>query len=141
MYIKYIAKNVTASITIFVDDTKVKNKIEKEEDVENLQMNLDLLYLWQEENKMLFNGTKFQLLRYGQNEDINNDTLYFTDNTENVPAATDQLTGRQSNSLLDPHNIVYKVGLGCLNRTPKAPINSVYNVMTVTSYESSKNIQ
>ena len=84
MYIKDIAKNVTASIKIFVDDTKVKNKIEKEEDVENLQMNLDLLYLWQEENKMLFNGTKFQLLRYGPNEDLKNDTLYFTDKTENV---------------------------------------------------------
>ena len=84
IYINDIAKKFTASIKIFVDDTKVKNKIEKEEDVENLQMNLDLLYLWQEENKMLFNGTKFQLLRYGPNEDLKNYTLYFTDKTENV---------------------------------------------------------
>ena len=33
---------------------------------------------------MRFNGTKFQLLRYGPNEEIKNDTLYFTDKTENV---------------------------------------------------------
>jgi hypothetical protein len=73
-----------ANIKIFVDDTKVKNKIEKAEDVENLQENLDKLYLWQEENSMRFNGTKFQLMRYGPNEEIKNDTLYFTDKTENI---------------------------------------------------------
>ena len=84
MYIKDIAKNVNANTKIFVDDTKVKDKIEKEEDVENLQKNLDELFLWQENNNMMFNGTKFQLLRYGPDEDIKNNTLYFTDNTDNV---------------------------------------------------------
>ena len=44
MYIKDIAKNITANTKIFVDDTKVKDKIEKEEDVENLQKNLDELF-------------------------------------------------------------------------------------------------
>ena len=33
---------------------------------------------------MLFNGSKFQILRYGSNEELKTDTLYFTDNTENI---------------------------------------------------------
>ena len=34
-----------------------------------------------------------------------------------------------------------KKALGVLKWAPKAPKNSVYKVITVTSYESSKNIQ
>ena len=33
---------------------------------------------------MKFNGAKFQLLRYGPNENIKNNTLYFTNNYEHV---------------------------------------------------------
>ena len=60
-----------------VDDAKIKEVIENEEDVEKLQMNLNQLYLWKKENKMKFNGSKFQLLRYGHKEDIKNNTIYF----------------------------------------------------------------
>ena len=84
MYIRDIAKKVTANTKIFVDDTKIKDTIKEEADVEKLQKNLDLLFEWQEENNMLFNGSKFQVLRYGQNEDLKNATLYFTDNTEHI---------------------------------------------------------
>ena len=84
MYIRDISKNVKANIKIFVDDTKMKNVINDENDVEELQANLDRLFDWQIENNMQFNGAKFQLLRYGHNEDIKEDTLYFTDNYENI---------------------------------------------------------
>ena len=30
---------------------------------------IEKLYVQQEENNMLFNGTKFKILRYGQNKD------------------------------------------------------------------------
>ena len=33
---------------------------------------------------MKFNGSKFQLLRYGNNEGIKNNTIYFTTNMEEV---------------------------------------------------------
>ena len=33
---------------------------------------------------MKFNGKKFQVMRYGSDEDLKNDTLYFTENTENI---------------------------------------------------------
>ena len=84
MYIQDISKHVTANTKIFVDDTKIKDIIIEEEDVEKLQANLDKLFDWEEENNMKFNGAKFQLIRYGPNEDIKNNTLYFTNNYEHV---------------------------------------------------------
>ena len=84
MYIQDISKNVNANTKIFVDDTKIKDIIKEEKDVEKLQANLDKLFDWQEANNMKFNGAKFQLLRYGPDEKIKNNTLYFTDNYEHI---------------------------------------------------------
>ena len=84
MYIKDLSKEVTAKVKIFVDDTKIKDVISEDEDVEKLQAELDKLFEWQEKNNMLFNGSKFQLLRYGPKEELKNNTLYFTDNTQHV---------------------------------------------------------
>ena len=84
MYIKDISKNITANTMVFVDDTKMKDIIKDEEDVEKLQANLDKLFDWQEANNMQFNGSKFQVLRYGPYETLKNDTIYFTDNYEDV---------------------------------------------------------
>ena len=33
---------------------------------------------------MVFNGTKFQVVRYGYDEDLKNDSLYFTDDTKDI---------------------------------------------------------
>ena len=33
---------------------------------------------------MKFNGTNFKLQRFGENYDLKNDTMYFTDNMSNV---------------------------------------------------------
>ena len=50
---------------MYVDDTTVKKGITSEEDVESLQEDLDKLYDWAKTNNMVFNGTKFQVVRYG----------------------------------------------------------------------------
>ena len=84
MFIGDIKKEVTANMKLFVDDAKVKDFIEKEDDVEELQKNLDKLYQWEVNNKMKFNGEKFPLLRYGPDEDMKKDTLYFTGDMEEV---------------------------------------------------------
>ena len=84
MYIRDIYELVTSNTKIFVDDKKIKDSIKNETDVEKLQENLDKLFEWQADNNMLFNGSKFQILRYGSNEELKTDTLYFTDNTENI---------------------------------------------------------
>ena len=59
---------------LFADDTRVARKIESEEDVELLQFDLDKLYKWQEDNNMLFNGKKFEVMRYGTNNIIKETT-------------------------------------------------------------------
>ena len=69
---------------VYFDDTKLRQNVKEEKDVEHLQEELDKLFKWQESNHMLFNGSKFQLIRYGNDEDIKNNTLYFTDNTEHI---------------------------------------------------------
>ena len=82
LFIGDISKEVSASTLVYVDDSKVKDKIHTEEDVSKLQDNLDKIYLWERENNMKFNGDKFQILRYGRNNEIKEDTCYFTGNME-----------------------------------------------------------
>ena len=47
IFISDMTKDVTANIKLFVDDAKVKDTINDEEDVEELQSNLDKLYDWE----------------------------------------------------------------------------------------------
>ena len=69
---------------IFVDDAKISRAVRDEHDVEQLQRDLDSLFVWAEDNNMRFNAGKFQLLRYGQNENLKNETMYFTEDTSEV---------------------------------------------------------
>ena len=84
IYISDIGSNIDAIKQVYVDDTKVKKGITSEEDVERLQEDLDKLYDWAKTNNMVFNVTKFQVVRYGHDEDLKNDTLYFTDDTTDI---------------------------------------------------------
>ena len=69
---------------VYVDDTKIKKAVKTEEDVEGLQNDLEQLYEWAKQNNMVFNGTKFQVIRYGHDEDLKNNTEYFTEGTNNI---------------------------------------------------------
>ena len=84
IFVRDISKNITANMKVFVDDAKMKDSINTEDDVEKLQENLERLYEWETENKMKFNGSKFQVVRYGQNEELKNSTMYFTTKMEDV---------------------------------------------------------
>ena len=90
IFISDMGKDVQASILLYVDDSKVKDCIASEEDVMKLQDNLDQIFKWEELNNMKFNGDKFQVLRYGENKNIKNDTLYFTSNMEGVIEEVDK---------------------------------------------------
>ena len=84
IYISDIGNKVKSNMKIYVDDSKIKKKIENEKDVELLQDDLEQLYTWGEDNNMKYNGGKFQILRYGPNENMKTETLYFTDEMHQV---------------------------------------------------------
>ena len=73
-----IDKNSSAEISLFCDDTRIMKPIKTENDVEDLQEELEKLYIWETENNMKFNGKKFELLRFGKNSNLKEDTNYFT---------------------------------------------------------------
>ena len=73
-----IDNNVNNNVSLFCDDTRVMGPVDSEEDVENFQQDLNTVYDWQNQNNMLFNGKKFEMLRYGPNVDLKNSTNYLT---------------------------------------------------------------
>ena len=58
IYIADIGKDLLASTLVYVDDTKVKQKVMTEHDVERLQVELEKLEKWSKENNMEFNKKK-----------------------------------------------------------------------------------
>ena len=84
IYISDIGEDLLASTLVYVDDTKVKRSVKSEIDVENLQIELNKLDTWSKNNNMEFNKKKFQVLRYGENEDLKNETSYFSGNFEEL---------------------------------------------------------
>ena len=84
IFVTDMTQNVEADAKLLIDDAKVKDKIKTEDDVEKLQDDLDKLYQWEENNKIKFNGTKFQVLGYGSNQDIKDETCYCTSNMEDI---------------------------------------------------------
>ena len=79
------------NIGLFADDTRVSRMVETEEDVEMLQRELNSVYDWQESNNMLFNASKFELVRIGKNEELKNNTSYFTPNMSDVIDRTESV--------------------------------------------------
>ena len=69
-----IDMDVTSNVSLFADDTRVMGPVKTEKDVENLQMDLDKIYESQNTNNMLFNVKKIEMLRYGKDVYLKNDT-------------------------------------------------------------------
>ena len=82
IFISDIDKNIDSIASMFADDTRLMRNISNEEDVEKLQQDLNKIYSWAEENNMLFNNGKFEMLRYGPDEEIKNSTFYLSANDE-----------------------------------------------------------
>ena len=61
---------------MFVDDTKVRQRVNKEEDIELMQVELDKLYQWGINNNKEFNRKHFQVIRYGRNVNLKKNTEY-----------------------------------------------------------------
>ena len=70
LMINDISEEINSNISLFADDTRISREISSEECVEILQDDLEKLYFWQEQNNMKFNGSKFEVIRYGTNKEI-----------------------------------------------------------------------
>ena len=80
-----IDKNVEHSfMSSFADDTRIGKIISSVEDSRLLQEDLNRVFIWAEENNMEFNEEKFQLLRYGNNQDIKLHTKYETKSEKEI---------------------------------------------------------
>ena len=84
IYIADIGDSLSTKALVYVDDTKIKQKVNSEEDVECFQKELEKLDEWAKSNNMQFNGKKFQVVRYGQNEELKNNTEYFSGSYEEI---------------------------------------------------------
>ena len=84
IYISDIGQDLIASTLVYVDDTKVNQRVTSEQDIEALQEELIKLDSWAKENNMEFNKGKFVVMRYGQNEALKNETEYFSGNYEEI---------------------------------------------------------
>ena len=79
-----IDKDITSTfVSSFADDTRVVKGISSVEDVETLQLDLQSIYEWAEEN-IEFNFPKFETLRYGNDDDIKENTFYKTKCNEKI---------------------------------------------------------
>ena len=77
-------KVLNSCVSVFADDTRITKVVKCEEDAEELQKDLESLYDWARENNMSFNTSKFEVLRFGRNLDIKNNTNYLTPEAEEL---------------------------------------------------------
>ena len=52
--------------------------------MEEFQRDLEKLYQWQDKHNMVFNGAKFENIRYGENEELKNTCDYLTPDAEDI---------------------------------------------------------
>ena len=84
IFIGDLSEGVKCTTLINVDDAKTKFRVNNEDDVEQHQKDLETIYTWQRVNNMKFNTGKFQVLRYGRNTSLKENTMYFTDEMETL---------------------------------------------------------
>ena len=103
-----------ATVSLFADDTRIKRNIEAEEDTEKLQHELNKLYDWQKRSNMNFNDDKFEVIKYGNNRNLKEDTLYFTPEYANIIERKE--TVRDLGVMLD-EDLTFKSHLDKIHKT------------------------
>ena len=73
-----------STVSSFADDTRILLGIKDEEDIQMLQNDLHKLFKWADTNNMKFNANKFELLRYGKEQEIQSATTYKSYDDSNI---------------------------------------------------------
>ena len=79
-----IGDNIASTISSFADDTRVLRGIQDTNDILALQEDLRRVYEWQNDNNMQFNDKKFEVLRYGPNQDFKENYHYTGPNDQPI---------------------------------------------------------
>ena len=77
-----------SSLRSFADDTRASKGIASLRDVSLLQYDLEIIYKWAIENNMLFNSKKLELIRYGSNHHLKEQTHYLAPDGSIIPEKT-----------------------------------------------------
>ena len=73
-----------STVSCFADDTRILLGITDQDDTQKLKNYLHKLYKWADTNNMKFNAKKFELLRYGKEQEIKSATTYKSYNDSNI---------------------------------------------------------
>ena len=77
-------KIADSTVSCFADNTRVLLGINDEEDTQMIQNDLHKLFKWADTNNMKFNANKFELLRYGKEQEIKSATTYKSYDDSNI---------------------------------------------------------
>ena len=81
VYISDLGTNLDEAvykILKYVDDSKLLAEASTEAEVERLQENLNTVYQWATHNNMKWNEVKFQMMRFGKDTELKENTDFFT---------------------------------------------------------------
>lgn len=83
-----IVDNTTSRVASFADDTRVTGIIKNASETQLLQKDLETIhvYFWQAKNNMLFNESKFELMRYEKDTRIMAQTIYTGPDGQDISA-------------------------------------------------------
>ena len=73
----------TLNLLCFADDMLLSQPILDVKDAENMQSLIIDLNTWQENNNMLFNNSKFQVIQFGRDENLRNEYIYMSPDVHN----------------------------------------------------------
>ena len=79
-----VVRDTKVASSIFADDTRLSMEINTEDDVEEFQDIMNKIKEWGKNNNMKFNAKKFELIRYGKNEELKDNTVYFGPDMKDV---------------------------------------------------------
>ena len=75
----------TSFVSSFADDTRLSRAVSGVTDASALQTDLEMVYQWAIDNNMMFNGKKFEALRYGANDVLKATTSYTSPDGSIIP--------------------------------------------------------
>ena len=78
-----------AFLSSFADDTRIGMAINSSEDILSLQSDLDKVYKWADENNMMLNPLKFEMMHYGSRNSTNAPYSYLASTGDSITSKDD----------------------------------------------------